>query len=55
MNYRKVIENQILELEARQKRLEGKTVAIEDYLKISATIGQLAVIASKLPVQRPDA
>lgn len=52
MNCRKVIENQIVELETRQKNLEGRTVSIEDYLNISKTIGELAVMASQLPLQK---
>jgi hypothetical protein len=48
MDYKKVIEEQIEELQKRQKKLEGKTVGIDEYLKITKTISELAVMASQL-------
>lgn len=51
MDYRKVIENQIEELERKQKRFEGKSVSIDSYLKIVKEIKELTVIASQLPRQ----
>lgn len=54
MDYKKVVENQIEELIKRQKQLEGRKIGIEEYLKISKTIGELAVMASQLPLQKSE-
>ncbi|WP_156875975.1 hypothetical protein [Clostridium kluyveri] len=48
MDYIKVINEQIEELQKRQKKLEGKPVAIDEYLKIAKTISELAVMASQM-------
>ncbi|WP_163244135.1 hypothetical protein [Clostridium sporogenes] len=52
MNCRKVIEGQIKELQRRQEGAKDKKLRIEDCLKISKIISELAVMASKLPSEK---
>lgn len=48
MDYKKIIDEQIEKLQEGQERLEGRVIEIDDYVKISKAIGELAAMANKM-------